>query len=294
MRKRELVGWVLAAALTTAAFPALAQQDDIPILRPKSQITKPAGATLLVMCDLACNWTLDGETKGRIEAGDSAKAKVEIGQHIVIAVTEDGADKVKQFSEVKLSGQTVVSIELKHVRDARLKVEQQARDKTLQEQLDQADQEEERKEATQVVPVKATREQQERERVARELAAPTWTDRATGLMWAKKDNGSDVNWQQATVYCRNLQLDGHSGWRLPMIDELEGIVDQNADVGGYHVKGNLQLSNAWQWSNSQGNAVGEVRGYAWAVNFYHGGMYLSLPQGVSSGRRALCVRRSGE
>jgi hypothetical protein len=250
MRKRKLVGWVLAAAFTTAAFPALAQQDDIPILRPKSQITKPAGATLLVMCDLACNWTLDGETKGRIEAGDSAKAKVEIGQHIVIAVTEDGADKVKQFSEVKLSGQTVVSIELKHVRDVRLKVEQQARDKTLQEQLDQADQEEARIEATQAAPAKATREQQERERVARELATPTWTDPVTGLIWTKKDNGSDVTWKQATDYCRNLQLAGHSGWRLPTLDELQGIVDQNADVGGYHVKGNLQLSNAWQWSSS--------------------------------------------
>src|ERR1039458_6579369 len=42
MRKRKLVGWVLAAAFTTAAFPALAQQDDIPILHPKSQTTKPA------------------------------------------------------------------------------------------------------------------------------------------------------------------------------------------------------------------------------------------------------------
>jgi len=76
----------------------MAQQDDVPILRPKSQITKPTSATVLVTCDLACNWTLDGEAKGRIEAGGSAKVKVELGQHIVIAVTEDGVDKVQQNS----------------------------------------------------------------------------------------------------------------------------------------------------------------------------------------------------
>jgi hypothetical protein len=107
-----------------AAVPGMAQQDEGPILLPKKQEVKPAGATMLVLCDLACNWKLDGEAKGRIDAGGSAKAKVELGRHLVVAVTEDGLDQVKQLSEVKTPGQTIVSLALEPVRDARLKAEQ--------------------------------------------------------------------------------------------------------------------------------------------------------------------------
>jgi serine/threonine protein kinase len=122
----------------------------------------------------------------------------------------------------------------------------------------------------------------------------TWTDPATSLMWAKKDNGSDVNWQQATDYCRNLQLAGHSGWRLPNIDELQGIYDANTNVmgaDGYsrYVKGNLQLSGWWQWSSSQGNTSGE----AWFFNFINV-KQISYRFGNSNQLRALCVRRSGD
>jgi hypothetical protein len=107
-------------------------------------------------------------------------------------------------------------------------------------------------------------------------------------MWTKKDNGSDVNWQQATDYCRKLQLAGHSNWRLPTIDELQGIYDANVDVGGWHVKGKLQLSG-WDWSSSQDEASEE----AW-VFFFTRGMRGSAPLRVFSGERALCVRPSGQ
>ena len=33
-----------------------------------------------------------------------------------------------------------------------------------------------------------------------------WVDPSTGLMWAKKDNGKDVNWKNAVKYCRDLQV----------------------------------------------------------------------------------------
>jgi tetratricopeptide (TPR) repeat protein len=131
----------MVTAMTITALSALGQEEG-PILLPKPKpVAKPASPTLLVMCDLACNWKLDGEAKGRIEAGGSAKVKVELGQHMVVAVTEDGADQVKQLSEVKTTGQTVVSIELKPVRDARLKTDQEARDKAAQEAKDRAAQE---------------------------------------------------------------------------------------------------------------------------------------------------------
>ena len=73
----------MAAVMIMAALPALAQQDEGPILRPKPQPKPAPSTTLLVMCDLACDWKLDGEAKGRIDAGGSVKAKVMPGQHMV-------------------------------------------------------------------------------------------------------------------------------------------------------------------------------------------------------------------
>jgi serine/threonine-protein kinase len=134
----------------------------------------------------------------------------------------------------------------------------------------------------------AEREQQAQDKTTQEDKSAVWTDPATGLMWEKKDNGSDVNWQQATDYCRNLQLAGHSDWRLPVIGELQDIYDRNANAGGWHVKGNLQLSG-YQWSSSQGNASGE----AWYL-FFSDGERGSDPFRKNYDKRALCVRRYGD
>ena len=37
-----------------------------------------------------------------------------------------------------------------------------------------------------------------------------WTDPATGLMWAARDNGRDLSWNKAVKYCRNLRVAGYS------------------------------------------------------------------------------------
>jgi TPR repeat protein len=102
--------------MVTMAAQMMGQQGEGPILHPK----KPAPATLLVMCDLACNWKLDGEAKGHMDAGGSAKAKVELGQHALVAVTVDGLDKVEKDIEIKTAGQTIFRIVLQPVRDDRM------------------------------------------------------------------------------------------------------------------------------------------------------------------------------
>jgi hypothetical protein len=128
--------------------------------------------------------------------------------------------------------------------------------------------------------------------------ASVWTDPATGLMWTKNDNGSGVNWNQANAYCTNLRLDAYSDWRLPTIDELEGIYDTSVNIpvvwpngasAVFHVKGNLGLSGN-TWSSSQGNAAGEF----WDFSFRNRMRLSYHPYYGSNGHSALCVRRSGK
>ena len=49
----------------------------------------------------------------------------------------------------------------------------------------------------------------------------TITDRATGLVWQKKDSGKGMNWEQALAYAAKAG----GGWRLPNAKELQSIVD---------------------------------------------------------------------
>ena len=285
--------------IVAAAIQALAQKDEGPILRPKTPVTKPAGATLLVICDLACNWKLDGKERGIIAAGDSAAAKVELGEHMVVATTEDGLDKLQQLIEVKAAGQKVVNLELQPVRDARLRAErqlaeegvrekaaQEAQNKVIMEERDKAEREEQEKE--------------KREHVIREVAGQAWTDTATNLMWSIKDNGSNVDWLQAYQYCIGRQLAGFSDWRLPTETELRSILDMNIATPGlccgkqkviWHVKGNLQLSGEVWSGKSEGDASGG-NNYGKAIVFPFADLKTLHSPNLNDSRdaRALCVR----
>jgi len=81
-----------------------------------------------------------------------------------------------------------------------------------------------------------------------------WIDPATWLTWTKEDTGWGMDWNQANAYCTNLRLGGYTDWRLPTIDELQGIYD--ASAGEKHVKGGIKLSTTYQWSGSQGSDSG--------------------------------------
>ena len=53
----------------------------------------------------------------------------------------------------------------------------------------------------------------------------TISDRATGLVWMKKDSAKPMNWEQALAYAENLRWGGYDDWRLPNAKELQSIVD---------------------------------------------------------------------
>lgn len=227
-----------------------------------------ADVKLLVTTDMDCNWKLDGQPMDPLKAGDSKVVPVSPGEHLIRAATTDGVVKIHTKVEVD-QGQKMVEIQLKSQHDQQLKMQQ----------------------------AETARKQAE----ADAMLHPTWTDSATGLMWTKKDNGSDVDWNKASAYCSNLQLAGYSDWRLPTIEELQEIYDPSVSVqkvfemGTFkvHVKGNLMLTG-WDWSSSQGDAPGKPWQVAWYLNFGNEKPGNGFPLGFSYDMRALCVRRSGE
>jgi hypothetical protein len=234
-------------------------------------------AKLLVSTDMDCNWKLDGQPMDPLKAGDSKVIPVSPGEHLIQAATTDGVATMRTTFNTTiptkmdvLLDKFWVSIQLKMQHDRQLKMQQAKTD---------------REPAEAEVPI-----------------PPTWTDPATGLMWTRKDNGSDVDWNQADAYCSNLQLAGYKDWRLPTIEELQGIFDPSVSVqkvfemGTFkvHVKGNLNLTG-WHWSSSQGDTPGKPFQVAWHLNFGgKGEPGNGFPLGFSYDMRALCVRHSGE
>ncbi len=227
------------------------------------------GATLLVTADVDCNWKLDGHPMDTLKADVSKVVPVSLGEHLIRAATTDGVTRIRIEAEVD-QGQKIVEIRLKNEHDQELKGQQE----------------------------EIIRKQAQAEAALH----PTWSDPATGLMWAKKDNGSDVNWNQASDYCTKLQLASYNDWRLPTVEELEGIYDPSASIQTVfdagetlvRVKGNLMLTG-WDWSSSQisrdGSAFARVFNFARMDDQSQG----SFPAGsFSYNMRALCVRRSGE
>ena len=53
----------------------------------------------------------------------------------------------------------------------------------------------------------------------------TVSDISTGLMWQKVDSKKGMNWKDSLEYAKNLNIGGHSDWRLPNAKELQSIVD---------------------------------------------------------------------
>jgi hypothetical protein len=78
----------------------------------------------------------------------------------------------------------------------------------------------------------------------------TVLDTRTGLMWAARDNGKDINWRDAKRYCENYRGGGYNDWRMPTQDELEGLYDKNKkNRHGYHVTKLIDISSCCPWAS---------------------------------------------
>jgi hypothetical protein len=127
----------------------------------------------------------------------------------------------------------------------------------------------------QVVPTQAGQQRKEQEEAAR------------GPEWALSDNGSDVNWSEATNFCASKG----TGWKLPTSAELLSIYDpaqSNACYSGTtcHVSPRFHLTGPFFWTNEPSGSSN-----AFNVNLGNGARY-AFPVEYGGGVRVLCVRRS--
>lgn len=112
----------------------------------------------------------------------------------------------------------------------------------------------------------------------------TVTDTKTSLMWAAKDNGSPINWDNGIQYCQNYSGGGLTDWRMPTLAELKSLYDPGAEnKRGYHVTKLIETSSQSLWAS-------ETRGFEAArFNFTFGKVYW-LRKTYSGPTRVLPVR----
>ena len=129
----------------------------------------------------------------------------------------------------------------------------------------------------------AVAERIETERTERERLAGGFLQEDTGLIWARSDNGADVDWYAADDHCRDLELADWADWRMPTIDELEGLHDRRS-TATYKLPPAIKLTGCCPWSQSRSSDSS-----AWNFSFRYRKRF-SGSLNYSYELRALCVR----
>jgi uncharacterized caspase-like protein len=117
----------------------------------------------------------------------------------------------------------------------------------------------------------------------------TVLDIRTNLMWAAKDNGSDIKWSDAKSYCENYRGGGYTNWRMPTQNELAGLYDNSksykATQRNYNVNLTelIQLSACCPWAS-------ETRGSEATYFRFVAGYRGWARQSIADGYRVLPVR----
>lgn len=92
------------------------------------------------------------------------------------------------------------------------------------------------------------------------IQGDTVTDETIGLMWARKDSGHGMPWQDGKQYCATLATGGFNDWRLPEISELKTLYDpkgKQTAAGGYlaRIRPEFSLTRYSVWSNTKGRDI---------------------------------------
>lgn len=213
--------------------------------------TAHAQSTLIIRADAACTLTVNAQAQGQLQAGTAKAVKTGGGEQLIECKASNGA-RVEQTLSIDSGTQKVVNLQLANKVDA------------VASGID------------------------------KRFTAPgdgTVRDSQTGLQWAQRDNGQDINWNNARSYCSNLSTAG-GGWRLPSMDELDGIYDRSETLttpcGQWtcEVSPLFSLTGPVVWISESSGSSG-----AWTFALTNGRRY-SFSVSPTDDGRALCVRRS--
>jgi len=96
----------------------------------------------------------------------------------------------------------------------------------------------------------------------------------TKLEWQRVNDGTKRSWKDSLDYCANLLLGGFSGWHLPNISELTGIVQYDALNNGVAIDPAFEGAQGdLYWTSSQNEGLPTL---SWTVTFN-----LGLVDGIS-------------
>jgi uncharacterized caspase-like protein len=166
---------------------------------------------------------------------------------------------------------------------ARLKAEKEELDKQIKETQRQAAErrEADKKDATRLaLVVPSAPGLIESARDGRFIAYDNGTvlDTRTKLMWAAKDNGSNISWQDAKAYCENYRGGGYTDWRMPTQDELAGLYDETITntrspaagcSGGYHLTNLIHLTCCCPWASETRGSMAAFFGFSNGPRNWH-------------------------
>jgi len=128
----------------------------------------------------------------------------------------------------------------------------------------------------------------------------TVKDTKTGLMWAAKDGGKVIDEADLETYFKNYRAGGYGDWRMPTVDELEEIYDEDTEnKQGFHLTKLIDLAGEWVWgldSRDLAISFGFIEGSP-AVAFFDGpgsGAWYQAKKAGGGGARPLPVRATGK
>jgi len=122
------------------------------------------------------------------------------------------------------------------------------------------------------------------------FSSRTVLDTQTNLMWAARDNGSDINWANAESYCENYRGGGYTDWRMPTQDELASLYDRGKTQPGCDSRNNIHMATELIRITGYGYWSQETRGSEAALFSFLSGKRGWPPQSMTHIDRALPVR----